>query len=243
MSRAGTVPLARLLAVFLALVVACASPPKKPDPVVDEATSEELLAKSTTALFGGMMKMPAENLQDLLEAESHLPVAVSAELLRYSVPGAERARAMIKSDPQNADAHLLLAVHLAIQGLAKGKTKSFFEGTPSQVIKAFEDAARIDKGAMSAGPLQIQGRFRTVVPFPYRDVDLAQSVLAEAAEIAPVKQTLFYLGDAYAWQGDLANARTAWNRSLRAKLGPTTLATATVIDQLVKRRLEMAAGD
>jgi len=225
-------------AVLIALAAACAAPSKTPDPVVSE-TSKELFVRSVTALFRGTAKMPAETLEELLEAENNVPDSLAAELLRYSTPGAEAARAMIKADPENAEAHLLLAIHLSMQGIAKGKTKSFFEGLPSEVIDAYEEAMRINRGAMSAGPLQVQGRFRTVVAFPYRDIDEAQAALVEATKLAPTKQTLFYLGDAYAWQGNLDEARTAWNRSLSAKTAPTSAAIAPFLDQLVQRRLQM----
>ena len=189
-----------------------------------------------------MADLEPDTLRGLLDAESHLPKSARDEILVHARAGSAAARAMIETDPGAADGYLLLALHLGFEGVAKGKVVSFFEGIPSKVIGAYRKAIEIDKTIRTAGPLQVKGRFRTVVPFPYRDTRLAIEALEEARAIAPVKQTHFFLGDAYARAGRVDDARASWQAGLRAVPAPHAIALADLVDALLEQRLKRTAS-
>jgi len=182
--------------------------------------------------------MDAVALQDLLDAENHLPKEVRRAMLGHAAAGTEDARRRVESADGDANAHLLLALNLGMKGVALGKVRAFLEGVPNSVLRAANRAAELDEAVRGAGPLQVKGRFRTIVPFPYRDLRAATELLERARTLDPVKQTLFFLGDAYAWQGRLDEAREAWQAALASAPAPHAKPLAPLVDELVRRRLE-----
>ena len=124
-------------------------------------------------------------------------------------------------------------------GVGKGKATAFLQGIPGRVIEAYEKALALDERVDAAGPLQLKGRFRTIVPWPYRDLKIARKALDRAIEIAPVKQSLFFRGDVHARLGNLEAARDDWNAALHAPVHPPVRPLAPLIDKLVERRLAL----
>ena len=110
------------------------------------------------------------------------------------------------------------------------------------MIRANERAIKLDERVDSAGPLQLKGRFRSGVPWPYRDLKLARDALDEAIAIAPIKQSLFFLGDVFARLGDLDSAREAWTAALDAQPHPPAATLGPLVDRLIDRRLALAAS-
>jgi len=215
----------------LLLAAGCAAPPVEP------GDAEQRFIEAAAITYRGLAALETHSLEDMLDAENRLPAVVRAEILGHARAGAAAARALVADDPDDADGHLLLALHLGFTGIAKGKVRAFLEGIPRKVIRAYEAARARDETVRAAGPLQVQGRFRTIVPFPYRDVDEAVACLERARSIAPVKQTLFFLGDAYAWQKRIPDARAAWRGALAAAPAPHAVPIAPLVDELLRMRL------
>ena len=185
-----------------------------------------------------MAALETESLPDLLDAENELPSAAREEILRHAAAGAAAARGMIRSDSEDALGHLMLALHLGFEGIAKGKVRAFFEGIPNRVISSYRTAIRLDETVRAAGPLQVKGRFRSITPFPYRDQPEAIAALERARSLAPVKQTLLFLGDAYARSGRLTDAKKVWTEALRADPASHAAPLAPLVDVMIERRLE-----
>ncbi|MHC4847694.1 MAG: hypothetical protein ACYTEG_04490 [Planctomycetota bacterium] len=215
-------------------MVACATAPATP------GDADQEFADAATATYRAMAALDPDSLAGLLDAESNLPKAARAEILVHARSGAAAARAMIQEG--DVHGHLLLAMHLGLEGVAKGKLASFFEGIPNRVIGSYRKAIEADETMRAAGPLQVKGRFRTVVPFPYRDLALAVEALERARTIAPVKQTHFFLGDAYARQGRIEDARAAWAAARAAEPAPHAAALAPLVDALLDQRLTQTAS-
>jgi hypothetical protein len=142
----------------------------------------------------------------------------------------------------DAESHLLLALNLGMKGVGLGKLRAFLEGVPTSVMHAYRRAIELDETVRNGGPLQIEGRFRTIVPFPYRNLDKAVAALERARNLAPVKQTLFFLGDAYAWQGRIDDARATWGAARAAEAAPHALPLAPLVDELLRQRLTRTAS-
>ncbi|MHC4407392.1 MAG: hypothetical protein ACYS0E_05940 [Planctomycetota bacterium] len=215
-------------------MVACATAPTTP------GDADQEFADAASATYRAMAALEPDSLQGLLDAESNLPKSARDEVLGHARSGAAAARAMIQAG--DAHGHLLLAMHLGMEGVAKGKLASFFEGIPNRVISTYRKAIEVDETMRSAGPLQVKGRFRTVVPFPYRDLMLAVAALERARAIAAVKQTHFFLGDAYARQGRVEDARAAWAAALAAEPASHAAALAPLVDVLLNQRLKQTAS-
>jgi tetratricopeptide (TPR) repeat protein len=207
---------------------------------VRQGDAEQEFLRAAAATYEAMAVLEPDSLEGLLDAENDLPKAARETILQHALAGAAAARRMIATDPANG--YLLLALHLGFQGVAKGKVQSFFEGMPTQIIDAYTQAIEIDETTRTAGPLQVKGRFRTVVPFPYRDVGAAIVALERARSIAPVKQTHFFLGDAYARRGRIEDARASWESARRAEPAPHAMTLAPLVDVLVDQRLRRTAS-
>jgi len=209
---------------------------------VQPGDAEQRFVDAATIAYRAMAALRTESLHDLLDAENRLPKEARRAMLPATSAGAAAARAEIEADPADAVGHLLLAMHLGFEGVAKGKVRAFLEGIPGRVQHAYREAIELDERVRAAGPLQVKGRFRTIVPFPYRNLRVAVEALERARSIAPVKQTLFFLGDAYAWQGRIEEARQAWQAALAAPPAEHARALAPLVDVLIEQRLARTAS-
>lgn len=185
-----------------------------------------------------MLAMDASSLGDLLRAEQDLPDDARAVIRPFAELGIAHAKRAIQLEPDDARGYLLLALNVGMLGLSIGKVDAFTGGIPGRVMRAYSKAIELDETCESAGPLQIEGRFRTVVPFPYRNLRRARAALHRAATIARVKQTLYFLGDAHARAGDYDHAKAAWLAALEAPPHPPAEPVANYVDRLIERRLE-----
>jgi len=185
-----------------------------------------------------MLAMDAESMRDLLRAEERLPADARAIIRPLAEQGILHARRAIELQPADARGHLLMAMNVGMLGMSRGKLDAFLSGIPGRVMRAYTKAIALDETCESAGPLQVEGRFRSLVPFPFRNLRRARTSLKKAASIASVKQTLFFLGDAYARGGDLAAAEKAWRAALVAPPHPPAAPLAGYVDLLIARRLE-----
>ena len=205
------------------------------------ARAQESYLGCVTESYRGMVAADAKSLGDLLNGEERLLGDSRAAIRPFAERGIAHAKAAIALRPDDARSHLLLAMNVGMLGLSIGKFEAFTGGIPSQVIRAYSKALEIDETCDAAGPLQLEGRFRTIVPFPYRNLRRARLSLDRATTIAPVKQTLFFLGDAHARAGDLTAAEDAWRRALAAPPHPPAQSVASYVDLLIERRLEFVS--
>ena len=186
-----------------------------------------------------MLAMDADSLGDLLRGEERLPEDVRILLRPIAEEGIAEAKAAIALRPDEARAHLAYGRCVGMLGVAMGKLEAVTSGIPGRVIRAYSRAIAIDDSCDGAGPLQLEGRFRTIVPAPYRNLRRARLSLHRAATLARVKQTLFFFGDAHARAGKLEAAEEAWRAALGAPSHPPAEPLARLIDMLIDRRLEM----
>jgi len=190
-----------------------------------------------------MLAMDADSLGDLLRGEEHLPDDARAVIRPLAKQGITRAKRAIELRPDDARGYLLLAMNVGMLGASLGKVDAFMAGIPGRVIRAYSKATELDETCESAGPLQVEGRFRSIVPFPYRNLRRARASLHRAATIARVKQTLFFLGDAHARAGDMKSAEAAWRAALETPPHPPAKPVAAYVDLLIARRLEFIGED
>ncbi|MEM8882604.1 MAG: hypothetical protein AAGD14_00875 [Planctomycetota bacterium] len=234
------------LAWLLFLLPACAGPREDPEPPPPEQTPEDLrvvgdihFLAAASATYRALITIESSSMEELLDAENRLPEDVRARVAVHASAGQQIADMWLEQEPDNAEAHLLATSLLGFEGIAKGKLSAFLEGIPNRMTRACAKLIELDETVRSAGPLQVQGRFRTIVPFPYRQLDTAIRSLERARGIAPVKQTLYFLGDAYAWKGRMGEAERTWRAALVAPSSERTEKLAGYIDQLVEQRLAM----
>ena len=185
-----------------------------------------------------MLAMDADSMGDLLRGEERIPNDARAVVRPHAERGIAQAKAAIALRPDDARGYLALARSVGMLGISIGKINAFTSGIPGRVIRAYSKALKLDDTCDGAGPLQIEGRFRTIVPFPYRNLRRARRSLHRAATIARVKQTLFFLGDAHARAGKMEVAEEAWRAALDAPSHPPAEPLAGYIDLLIARRFE-----
>ncbi|MHC4955252.1 MAG: tetratricopeptide repeat protein [Planctomycetota bacterium] len=189
-----------------------------------------------------MTEMPASRLLALLDAEENLPAYARTHIRPIAMKGIVAAQAAVSARPDDACGHLVLGLNLGMLGISLGKVDAFLSGVPPRVMDAYKKAIELDETCESAGPLQLKGRFHTIVPWPYRDLKKARISLERAAEIARVKQTLFFLGDVYARRGEFERAERTWREALDAPAHPPAEPLAPHIDRLIQRRLKFVSG-
>jgi len=192
--------------------------------------------------YRAMVAADADSMGDLLRGEERIPDDARALIRPLAQRGIAEAKAAIALRPEDARGHLALARGVGMLGIAAGKFRAVTSGIPGRVIRAYSKALELGGEREAAGPLQLEGRFRTIAPFPYRNLRRARSSLLRAAKIAPVKQTLFFLGDAYARAGDMEAAMEAWRSASAAPTHASAESLAGSINLLIERRLEAAKG-
>ena len=238
----------RLVAVCLAVLAGCALVPRHagPTPACEfESHHAEALSKfaaASGAAYRASLALETDKLAHLLNAEQRLSPNARAPIGKFGEEGLAAARRAVSARPDDASAQLLVALNLGMVGLGEGKVVAFMSGIPSRVIAAYRRALELDERVDSAGPLQLKGRFRSIVPWPYRDLVLARDALDRAIEIAPVKQSYFFLGDLHARLGNIDDARSAWKAALDAPAHPPAQSVAALVDKLIARRLALTAG-
>lgn len=197
---------------------------------------------ATEAAYRASLALECKTLRHLLDAERRLAADARAPIREAAEAGLVAAERALAAKPDDASAQLLVGLNVAMVGVGQGKIAAFMNGIPQRVLTAANRAIKLDQRIDCAGPLQLMGRFRSIVPWPYRDLKLARDALDEAVAIAPVKQSLFFLGDMHARLGDLDAARAAWNAALDAQPFPPAQRLAPLVDKLIERRLALAAS-
>ena len=205
--------------------------------------AEQFFTRCAIEKDRALLAMDADSLKDLLKGDERIPADARAVILPLARQGVAHAKRAIEIRPDDARGYLLLALNVGMIGLAKGKFDAFMAGVPGRVMRAYSKAIALDETCESAGPLQIEGRFRTLVPFPYRNLRRARTALERAASIARVKQTLLFLGDVYWRLNDKSKAIRTWRNALQAPPHPPAKPVAGYVDLLIRRRLELADAD
>ncbi|MGQ0614837.1 MAG: hypothetical protein ACT4PV_13965 [Planctomycetaceae bacterium] len=152
----------------------------------------------------------------LLVAGERIPAERRATLLSLAREGAAFGEAAARLEPARVEGHLTLGLNLTIQAIAEGGLNALMQGLPGRIRDAVDRAVAADRLHDGAGPLRLEGRFFTNVPWPLRDLARAERALLDAERIAPGAFVHLFLGDLRWRQGRASEARDAWSRAAEA---------------------------
>ncbi len=159
-------------------------------------------------------------IETLLVAGEEIPAERRATLLSLAREGAAFAESATRLDPTRVEGHLALGLNLTIQAIAEGGMNALVQGLPGKIRDAVDKAVAADRLHDGAGPLRLEGRFFTNVPWPLRDLPRAERALLDAEAHAPGAFVHLFLGDLRWRQGRGPEAREAWSRAATASPAP-----------------------
>lgn len=191
------------------------------------------------ALVEALRSLGNTSLDAVIEAEQELPSSIQSGVLSLATTGAEAAQAALDVR-SSADGHLHLALHLTFIAWANGAVRSLFAGYGPRITRAIDAAVAADPLWDNAGPLRLQGRFLTRAPWPYGDLDLAQTALERALAHAPLPIHHLFLGDLLFAKGDTDGAVAQWEQVRTATADASTTAAAQAHRDLAELRLAAA---
>ena len=113
----------------------------------------------------------------------------------------------------------------------------FLEGLPGKLSRAYEKIIKIDPTFAGGAALRLKGRFLTLAPWPYDDLEVALRALEESRRIVEAPQTLLYLGDVYHLTGRGDDASAAWQRVLELPAHTSTEPLYERIQDLARQRM------
>jgi len=129
----------------------------------------------------------------------HGPTAPDA---RVAERGWEAARTAQRITPGSVEGHFWAAACVGVWSDAVGMAQAARLGLAPKFEHAIEAALRIDALHESGGPLRAQARFLTTVPWPWRDLPQARTLLEKALRHDPNDPTnLYFMADVARRQG------------------------------------------
>jgi hypothetical protein len=188
------------------------------------------------AIGDWLTQHPEAPLADVLLADDQVGDDVRKQIVSLCTQGLELAQ-RAASQPGSAAAGLQVALNLSLLAWANGATRSLLAGYGPKLAKAIDAAVAADATIEGAGPLRLQGRFRSKAPWPYGDRALAVRSLQRACELHPIAIHWLFLGDAL-WGRELADeARSAWRQATTAGDDDSTRAVGDLLRQQAMARL------
>lgn len=183
----------------------------------------------------------------VLANEAGLPATIRERVLSLASVGAEAAQAAVdvlqeRAAPaaEQAEANVLLALHLSFVAWANGPMRSLFAGYGGRITAAMERALELDRHWDHGAPLRLDGRFRAQAPWPLRDLDRAQRLLQEAVATAPLPLHHLFYGDLLFVRGDVEGAVQQWQLAIAAEPDESTRDVAEFHRELARLRLRAA---
>lgn len=188
------------------------------DPVVAVAAARALFAAADhrlqLAVVDWLTAHPDASLAAVLAADDQVATPVRKEIVSLCQQGLELAQRAVADG--RAEASLQVALHLSLLAWANGAARSLFAGYGPRLNQAIAAAVAADERVDGAGPLRLQGRFRTKAPWPYADLELAEQSLQHACALQPNTIHWLFLGDLLWARDRREEARAAWQRAMAA---------------------------
>ena len=185
--------------------------------------------------------LPEADLDGVLGADDRVADGLRTEILSLCTAGLEAAERAAAARPQDVAARLHVGLHLSLIAWANGPARSLFAGYGSRLVAAIAAAVAADPAFDHGAPLRLQGRFRGKAPWPYDDLEQAQSSLERAVALAPIAINELFLGDVLFAAGERDAARAAWQAATTAGGDESTQWSTPLLRELARRRLQALA--
>ena len=131
------------------------------------------------------------------------------------------AKAAYTAKPGDVKALAVYADSFMFSCSAKGIVKQALSGTAKEYKRIANELRKYPKWDGAVGNVFLGGLYQ-VAPWPVGNKQLAKKLLGEAAQIAPTRRNLYYVGVNAFVLGDYQRAITFFERALRAQCGSPT---------------------